>query len=275
MAAAAVNLKIYNTPEVASHYAALNYLSPCERLIFETYLQPGMAILDLGVGGGRTTPLLSQNASRYVGVDYAEEMIRLCRSRYPLEEFVVADASDLSAFSDMSFDAVVIAFNGLDYIFPEEKRARCLRECWRVLRPGGIFIFSSHNPRAFLVRRSWDHERARTYSRKLAGASNVLYSLVLAAITVVKAILSFFQSAFGTLKRIVKRVPRRAFFYGEGYMMDAVHGGLLTHYWIPSKVIAELQKSEFECARVLGDDYPQKSRSYITDWYYYVFSKQN
>jgi hypothetical protein len=46
------NLDIFNAPEVASYYSSLNYLTPCERLLFDQYLSWGMTILDLGVGGG-------------------------------------------------------------------------------------------------------------------------------------------------------------------------------------------------------------------------------
>src|ERR1700726_2883862 len=112
------NIPIYNAPAVAEYYAALNYLTPCERLLFDTYLRPGMAILDLGVGGGRTTSYLSSIASRYVGVDYAEGMIAACRRKFPQLAFEVADAADLSKFLPSSFDAMVIAFNGIDYVIP-------------------------------------------------------------------------------------------------------------------------------------------------------------
>ena len=79
----ASNLQAYRDPKVVSHYAALDYLTACERLLFDTYLKPGMAILDIGVGGGRTTPYLSQKAARYVGVDYSEEMVQSCRRKFP------------------------------------------------------------------------------------------------------------------------------------------------------------------------------------------------
>ena len=57
---AATNLQIYDAPEVAAHYATLDYLTPCERVLFETYIPEGSAILDLGVGGGRTTSYLAK-----------------------------------------------------------------------------------------------------------------------------------------------------------------------------------------------------------------------
>src|SRR3984957_15740588 len=155
------NLDVYNRPDVAAQYGAQDYLDDCERLLFENYLKPGIALLDLGVGGGRTTPYLSIVASRYVGMDYAEEMIRVCRSKFPQLEFVLGDASDLSRFDDASFDAVIFTFNGIDYLAPDLERQQCLRECHRVLKPGGLFIFSVHNPHSIFIRWSWNHERLR------------------------------------------------------------------------------------------------------------------
>ena len=113
------NLLAYNSAEVAAYYAALHYLTPCERVLFDEYLREGMAILDLGVGGGRTTPYLSARAKRYVGLDYAPKMIAMCREKFPQLEFYIASADDLSMFASSSFDAVVMAFNGMDYVIPD------------------------------------------------------------------------------------------------------------------------------------------------------------
>src|SRR5258706_3592254 len=142
-----VNLNVFDRPEVVSHYAAMSIIWPCEKLVFDRYIRPGIALLDVGVGGGRTTGYLSATVSRYVGIDYSEEMIRVCKSRFPHLEFRCADAADLSGFSDSSFDAVVMAYNGIDALSPEG-RSGFLQECFRVLRRGGVFIFSAHNPRA-------------------------------------------------------------------------------------------------------------------------------
>ena len=75
--------RYYNSPAIAASYGQQGYITPCERLLFGTYIRPGMAILDIGVGGGRTSRYLAGNASRYVGVDYAPEMVRICREKYP------------------------------------------------------------------------------------------------------------------------------------------------------------------------------------------------
>jgi ubiquinone/menaquinone biosynthesis C-methylase UbiE len=271
----ALNLRTYLVPEVASHYAGLNYLTRCERLLFQTYIKPGMAVLDLGVGGGRTTPYLSRVASRYVGVDYSEAMIRACRSKFPDLDFVLADASDLSMFDDASFDAVVFSFNGLDCVVPDEKRSRCIHECWRVLRPAGVFVFSSHNPRSILIRAEWDGGRLRAFARKLVSQRSAFFPLVAGGLTVAKAIQAFVRAVAGSTLRVIQRVPSLAFWRGEGDLYDPVDSGLTIHYSIPDCVVAEMEEFDFQLVKLMGDDYPRVSRALLTDWFYYVFSKND
>ena len=252
----AANLLVYRNPAVVSHYASLDYLTPCERHLFDTYLTPGMAILDMGVGGGRTTPYLSQKASRYVGIDYSEEMVRLCRDKFPRTEFLVADASDLSAFSDGSFDAIVFSFNGLDYLFPEEQRWKCLRECWRVLRAGGVFVFSSHNPRVCFCSAGLGPGAAARFCRKTgSGARRLIFADAVDSYRGEGA--AFFvacdranqpdgfagesEKSFLAGRRLpVRSRPRR--------LDDAL--------WTPARVREELTRFDFRQETVLGDDIP-------------------
>jgi ubiquinone/menaquinone biosynthesis C-methylase UbiE len=270
---AALNLRTYNKADVAAHYAGMSYLTPCERLLFETYIKPGMTILDLGVGGGRTTSWLASIASRYVGIDYSEAMVQQCRSRFPHLEFLVADASDLSVFPSASFDAAVMAFNAIDYIVPDEARARFLKECLRVLRPGGVFIFSSHNPRAIFARPSWNPERLRVLTLKLTGDASGFFKSVLFCATCARMSLAWLTASAASLRRILFRVTKSPFWRGEGWMFDPAHGGLMMHCGTPESVTSELQLLSFQLRDIRGDDYPKRSRSYITDWYYYVFAK--
>jgi ubiquinone/menaquinone biosynthesis C-methylase UbiE len=267
------NLLTYNAPEVARYYAGLNYLTPCERLLFETYLQPGIAILDLGVGGGRTTAFLSAIASRYVGIDYAPEMIAACRKKFPQLEFATANAADLSRFTSSSFDAAVMAFNGIDYVIPDQSRFRALEEIRRVLKPGGILIFSSHNPRSIRVRPSWNPQRVRDLTESALASDSVLFLPLLSLLTMARVILAGLQAAIQSLAGVLRKIPTQVFWRGEGYRMDPAHGGLKTHLAMPVKVVQELDRFGFQLLRQLGDDYPQPSGLYVTQWYYYVFSK--
>jgi SAM-dependent methyltransferase len=267
------NLKVYGAPQVVSYYASLDYITPCERLLFDSYIKPGSGILDLGVGGGRTTAYLAGRASSYVGVDYSAAMIEVCQKKFPGLDFKVADAADLSGFQDETFGTAVFAFNGLDFVLPAEARRACLRHIHRVLKPGGVFIFSSHNPRAIMVRRDWNRERLQGISRRFSGRSALLYSVLLAGLTSSRLTLALGQSAYSSLLRIFKRVPSPVFWRGEGNLADTAHGGLLTHYWIPERAIDELTRFHFRVERIVGNEYPQPHREFTTDWYYYVFAK--
>lgn len=267
------NLSVYNMAEVVRHYASLDYLTSCEAVLFYAFLQDGMRVLDLGVGGGRTTPYLSSIARRYVGVDYAEEMIAGCRRKFPNLEFETANAADLSLFSDESFEAVIMAFNGIDYVIPDESRFCCLREIKRVLTPNGVLIFSSHNPKAILVPPSWNRQRLEELARNVTGSLPVVCRPLLRLLTLLRAVVAFAQASASSFVRAARRVPTRAFWTGEGYVFDSAHGGLWTHCATPERVEREVCGFGFRLQRVLGDDYPCTSRRYVTGWYYYVFTK--
>ncbi len=267
------NLEIYNAPDITAYYAALNYLTPCERLVFDAYVPWGGAILDLGVGGGRTTPYLASLATRYVGVDNAEAMVRACRTKFPGLEFVLADAADLSAFADSSFDAVVCAFNGIDFVLPHQRRARCFAHVHRILKPGGVFVFSSHNARGILVRPSWSRERLERLAVRFSGGSKAMSSLFFVGLASLRVPLAFAQACAASLVRMAQRLPKRMFWRGHGELLDPAHGGLFTHFSVPRQVISELGVTSLQLQRVLGNSYPRSTHALTADWYYYVFTK--
>ncbi|MQA28702.1 MAG: methyltransferase domain-containing protein [Luteitalea sp.] len=140
---------IYNSSAIVTHYARATDLQPAERTILSRLAGdlPRMEMLDIGVGGGRTTRHFAPAVKQYVGVDYSERMIVACRQLFPengSRRFEVADACDLRGFRDASFDLVLFSFNGIDCI-PPQNRTQALREMMRVLRPGAHLVFSAHN----------------------------------------------------------------------------------------------------------------------------------
>jgi SAM-dependent methyltransferase len=104
----------------------------------------GEPLLDLGVGAGRTVPLLRALSHRYTAIDYLPEMVACVQRRYPSIDVSVGDARDLSRFHDHSFAMVTFSFNGIDSINHAGRR-RVLAEAHRVLRPGGLLWFSTLN----------------------------------------------------------------------------------------------------------------------------------
>jgi SAM-dependent methyltransferase len=141
-----VNRTWYSGERAVSACTADSFLEPALVFILLTYRDAilGQPVLDIGVGGGRTTLYLSQLTSDYVGIDYSPPMVAHCHARFPGVRLEVCDARDLSRFDDGSFRLVLFSFNGIDAV-DHEGRMQALAEIARVLQPGGIFAFSSHN----------------------------------------------------------------------------------------------------------------------------------
>ena len=141
-----LNLDFYNQPDTVEEYISQNQLWAEEKLIFSQYASfiRAKAVLDLGCGGGRTTPALSEMAADYTGLDYSLPLIEGCKTKFQSETFVHGDASAMDMFGDAQFDFVLFSFNGIDCM-SQDKRIKTLHEVHRVLKPGGVFAFSSHN----------------------------------------------------------------------------------------------------------------------------------
>jgi ubiquinone/menaquinone biosynthesis C-methylase UbiE len=58
-------------------------LQSLEKAILDTLKDqlPQMKMLDIGVGGGRTTLHFAQAAEEYWAIDYSDEMIAACRKK--------------------------------------------------------------------------------------------------------------------------------------------------------------------------------------------------
>ncbi len=241
-------LRAYNDPSVVASYDT-EELQPAEAHLFARYLRPGSAILDLGVGAGRTTPHLRALAGRYVGLDFAGAMIDRCRQKFPGVAFVQGDAADLSAFEAGSFDAVIFSFNGLGCLPGDEAREACLREVRRVLSPGGVFLFSLHNPAHLFFRPRLDG----------VSAPRKLWRLAYAASQSVKS---------------ARRVGTAAFWRGSGTIPDGLgRGGPTVYAANPQRVETALMAAGLELVERVSADYPSMYALSLTPWFYYASRK--
>jgi len=141
-----VNLRTMTDAAVVAHYARPWGLSPAEEACFARVAQEarGKPVLDIGVGGGRTVAALREISTDYLGIDYSAEMVAACRARFPGVRFEHADARDMAQVAGGSIFLAVFSCNGIGMVSHED-RLRILREVHRVLQPGGLFVFSTHN----------------------------------------------------------------------------------------------------------------------------------
>lgn len=103
----------------------------------------GGSVLETACGTGALTRQLCKvlpEGTQLTVTDLAPAMVDLVQQTLgstPCVDFAQADAAELP-FADSSFDAVICQFSVM--LFPDKQKA--MREAFRVLKPGGWFIFS-------------------------------------------------------------------------------------------------------------------------------------
>lgn len=138
-------------------------------------LPAGTRILDIGIGGGRTTSFLKDAGASYEGLDITPEMVRDAQQRYPDANLRVGDARHLEALPSDSYELIVFSLNGVDCL-DHADRERFLSECSRLLAPGGVLQFSTHNLEGpcFRERPSWQDARERLAKPGLAAKAEAV-----------------------------------------------------------------------------------------------------
>lgn len=118
-----------------------------------------LQVLDLGCGEGYCSrELKRRGAAKVYGIDLSERMIEAAQQQDQLDnleiKYEAKCATNLAHIGSQSFDQVLAVF--LFNYLTVEQMTQCMREVFRVLRPGGRFVFSVPHP-AFPYMRSEEY----------------------------------------------------------------------------------------------------------------------
>ena len=138
--------------ETALHYARAAVrvgIWASERTLIERHFTKDQRILELGCGGGRVAlGLLQSGYSDVVATDFSPIMVSLARAVLAdhdeaWEKCVEQQDATTLTYPEASCDRAIFAFNGLMCLPTKAHRLAALRSIHRVLKPGGIFLFTA------------------------------------------------------------------------------------------------------------------------------------
>ena len=138
----------YQDPRVVARYAEVG-LWPAEETLILEFVADDAQVLDVGCGAGRTSVPLREMGFSVTAIDLSSTMVELAkevgRACQADIDYRVMDVMDLSLASS-TFEFALFSYNGFELLPGRAGKERALREVFRVLKPGGCFIFSSHSP---------------------------------------------------------------------------------------------------------------------------------
>ena len=162
-------LQYYQSKKVLEHYDEATRrigLWKSEEVVFrQAFPSEQGSLLELGCGTGRIAfSLWSLGYEKIWATDFSSKMIRSSLAFNSVRRtgihFEKQDARNMS-FEDQSFHGIIFGFNGLMQIPGSQNRSQAMQEVFRLLKPDGKFVFTTHDRSMPKWKKFWLNERKK------------------------------------------------------------------------------------------------------------------
>ena len=141
------------------------------------YLPKGCTVLDCCAGGGAYAFSLAKEGYKVIAGDLIKEHTDILNEKNKnglLEMVYQGNVLNMSLFANESFDAV-LCMGALYHLLELKEREKCVAECLRILKNGGIFAFAYLNRNAARFNNLFDskysvHELSEKIKTGISGA---------------------------------------------------------------------------------------------------------
>jgi 2-polyprenyl-3-methyl-5-hydroxy-6-metoxy-1,4-benzoquinol methylase len=192
--------KIYTTEITSENIPSDN---PLHQRLFKAYVVAEQYIqgdvLEVGCGEGRGVELLMHKAKSFTAVDKIEEALVVLRKRFPGGKFISMNIPPLGDLKDNTYDCVV-SFQVIEHI---KNDALYLKEINRVLKPGGIALFTTPNRKMSLSRNPW-HIREYLAQELKTLAAGIFSTAEMKGITGNEKVMEYYEQNKKSVQRIMK-----------------------------------------------------------------------
>lgn len=192
--------KIYTTEITSENIPSDN---PLHQRLFKAYVvAEGYVhgdVLEVGCGEGRGVELLMSKSKSFTAVDKIEEALVQLRKRFPAGKFISMNIPPLDGLADNSYDCVV-SFQVIEHI---KNDALYLQEINRVLKPGGLALFTTPNRKMSLSRNPW-HIREYLAHELKALAAGIFANAEMKGITGNEKVMQYYEQNKKSVQRIMK-----------------------------------------------------------------------
>lgn len=234
---AEVNARRWRESDLVKPYAG-SELRPVEEVLLERLReQLGGRLLEVGCGAGRVTGHLLALGADVVAIDISPAMVAATAARHPGARVLEGDLRRLQEVPGAPFDAVLALYNVIDVV-DDAGRREVLASAARLLAPGGLLVFSTHN---------------LAYAPRIRSPFSVRTSRA--------------KTMVGDIVRMPRRARNRSRLrpleqHGPGYavLVDEAHEYTLLHYYIgrdeQERQLRDLGLELLECRDLDGREVP-------------------